>query len=288
MRSGIDIETPQLFIDALGKVLANAGRDPAFAAEALSLPSETYLAEQMDEVDPDSLHAARLAIRRDIARSLRVALLVTCEAAAPQGPYSPDAASAGKRALRNLALGYLMELDESSVRALCVQQFERADNMTDAMAALSFLANCDCPERTTALDAFYRKWKDEALVMDKWLGVQATSRLAGTLDEVKRLAAHPAFDIRNPNKVYALIRGFCANHVRFHAADGSGYAFAADRIIEIDALNHQVASRVARSFDRWRRFDAGRQQHARAALEHIAATSGLSKDVAEIVTRALG
>ncbi len=288
MRSGIDIETPQLFIDALGKVLANAGRDPAFAAEALSLPSETYLAEQMDEVDPDSLHAARLAIRRDIARSLRVALLVTCEAAAPQGPYSPDAASAGKRALRNLALGYLMELDESNIRALCVQQFERADNMTDAMAALSFLANCDCPERTTALDAFYRQWKDEALVMDKWLGVQATSRLAGTLDEVKRLAAHPAFDIRNPNKVYALIRGFCANHVRFHAADGSGYAFAADRIIEIDALNHQVASRVARSFDRWRRFDAGRRQHARAALEHIAATSGLSKDVAEIVTRALG
>jgi len=288
MRAGGDMATPRLFIDALGKVLVNAGRDPAFAAEALSLPGEAYLAEQMDEVDPDSLHAARMATRRDIAHSLRLALLVTCETAAPQGPYSPDAASAGRRALRNLALGYLMELDDAAVRVLCVRQFERADNMTDAMAALSFLANCDCPERVTALDAFHAKWKDEALVMDKWLGVQATSRLPGTLDEVKRLTTHPAFDIRNPNKVYALIRGFCANHVRFHAADGSGYAFAAERTIEIDALNHQVASRVARSFDRWRRFDAGRRQHARAALERIAATDGLSKDVAEIVTRALG
>ena len=292
LRAGNDIETPGLFIDAVGRVLADAGRDPAFAAEALSLPGEAYLAEQMDVVDPDSLHAARLATRRDIARALRVALLLVCDTAAPQGPYSPDAASAGRRALRNLALGYLMELEDPAdargIRALCVQQFERADNMTDAMAALSFLANCDCPERVTALDAFYAKWKDEPLVMDKWLGVQATSRLAGTLDEVKRLTAHPAFDIRNPNKVYALIRGFCANHVRFHAADGSGYAFAADRTIEIDALNHQVAARVARSFDRWKRFDANRQQHARAALERIQATAGLSKDVAEIVTRALG
>jgi aminopeptidase N len=123
--------------------------------------------------------------------------------------------------------------------------------------------------------------------VDKWLAVQAGSHLPGTLDEVKRLTAHPAFDIRNPNKVYALIRGFCANHARFHAADGMGYEFAADRIIELDALNPQVAARIARAFDRWRRFDAVRQAHARSALERIRGTGGLSRDTLEVVTKAL-
>ena len=209
------------------------------------------------------------------------------------GAYSPDAASAGRRALKNLALGYLVELGDADVRRMAQRQFSGADNMTDAMAALAALANCadetgaPCAEGREALAAFYERWKDEALVVDKWLAVQSTSRLPGTLDEVRRLTAHPAFDIRNPNKVYALIRAFCANHVHFHAADGSGYAFAADRIIELDALNPQVASRIARAFDRWKRFDTGRQAHARAALERIRDTAGLSRDVAEIVTRGL-
>ncbi len=134
----------------------------------------------------------------------------------------------------------------------------------------------------------YAKWKHEPLVVDKWLAVQATSRLPGTLAEVKRLTAHPAFDIRNPNKIYALIRAFtAANHVRFHAADGGGYAFAAQQITAIDKLNPQVAARVARCFDRWRKFDAARQALARRALEQIRDTEGLSRDVAEIVGKAL-
>jgi aminopeptidase N len=150
------------------------------------------------------------------------------------------------------------------------------------------LADFDCAERRQALEAFYARWRDEPLVIDKWLRVQAMSRLPGTLAEVKRLTAHPAFSIRNPNKVYALIGGFSqGNHVRFHAADGSGYAFLAEQVIALDALNPQVASRLARGFDRWKKFDAGRQAHARAALERIRATPGLSKDVAEIVTKAL-
>ena len=285
--NGHSVETPSQFIHAFGKVLVDAAGDPALAAEALALPSETYLAEQMNSVDPDALHAARLELRREIARRLRLGLLVAYDCHSISGPYSPDAASAGKRALRNLALAFLMETAGSDARALCLAQFERADNMTDAMAALTALANCDCPERAAALGAFYDKWKDEPLVVDKWLAVQATSRLPGTLDEVKLLLSHPAFDIRNPNKVYALIRGFCANHVRFHAADGAGYAFAAERIIELDALNPQVAARVTRAFDRWKRFDSQRQQHARTALEKISGTSGLSRDVAEIVGRAL-
>ena len=161
-------------------------------------------------------------------------------------------------------------------------------NMTDEIAALATLANLDLPEREAALADFYARWQTEALVIDKWFAVQATSRLPGTAAHVRALMQHPAFDLKNPNRVYALIRGFCgANPRHFHAADGSGYALAADVISELQAMNPQVASRIARSFDRWRQFDAGRQAHARAALERIAAVEGLAKDVAEVVGNAL-
>jgi aminopeptidase N len=160
--------------------------------------------------------------------------------------------------------------------------------MTDVMAALSALANLDLPERDTVLAAFYARWQNEALVVDKWLQVQATARLPGTVAQVRRLMAHPAFDLKNPNKVYALLRSFCAANPRhFHAPDGSGYQLAADAIIDLQAINPQVASRLARSFDRWRQFDSVRQAHARAALERIQACTGLAKDVAEVVGNAL-
>ncbi len=280
-------QTPQAFVQAFARVLAYAPRDPAFGAEALALPSEIYIAEQLEEVDPDAIHAVRNGLRRDLARALRGELLATYHAHAVPGPYSPDAQAAGRRSLRNLCLGYLMELADAEARALALGQFERADNMTDAMAALAALANCDCAERAQALDAFYAKWQHEPLVVDKWLAVQAGSRLPGTLTEVRKLLAHPAFEIHNPNKIYALIRSFCGNHVRFHAADGGGYAFLAEQVTAIDAFNPQVAARMARAFDRWRKFDAGRRQHASAALERIRDTRGLSKDVAEIVSKAL-
>ena len=286
-RRGRSPATPQAFVRAFARVLTDAPRDPAFGAEVLGLPAEIYIAEQLDEVDPDAIHAVRNALRRDLAQALKSELLATYRAHAVPGPYSPDAQAAGKRALRNLCLGYLLELDDAELRALAFAQFEGADNMTDAMAALAALANCDCAERARALDAFYAKWKHEPLVVDKWLAVQAGSRLPGTLAEVHKLLAHPAFDIHNPNKVYALIRSFCGNHVRFHAADGGGYAFLADQVIALDAFNPQVAARMARAFDRWRKFDAGRRQHASAALARIRDAQGLSKDVAEIVSKAL-
>jgi aminopeptidase N len=168
-----------------------------------------------------------------------------------------------------------------------MKQFEAADNMTDALAAFCLLANCDCPERARALDTFYNKWKTEPLVVDKWLAVQATTRLPSALADVKRLMTHPAFNIRNPNKVYALIGGFRGNQVHFHAADGSGYAFLAEQVIALDAINPQVAARMARGFDRWKKFDAGRQAYARAALERIRDAKDVSKGVLEIATRAL-
>jgi len=285
--AGVEPEFPDGFFHAFAKILSEAATDPAFAAEALSLPVETYLAEQLIEVDPDALHAARNALRRQIAERLKGELLLAYQAFATTGDYVPDADSSGQRALRNLCLSYLMVLGDEASFGLCVTQFESADNMTDKMAALSALANHDSEQTRIALSQFYDTWSGEPLVVDKWLAVQAASSLPGTLDNVKRLTEHAAFDIRNPNKVYALIRTFGANHVRFHAADGSGYAFLADQIIRLDPINPQIAARVARCFDRWRKFDEQRQTHARQALERIQALPGLSADTGEVVSRTL-
>ncbi|MGD9601415.1 MAG: aminopeptidase N [Gammaproteobacteria bacterium] len=276
------------FIAACRRVLADADRDPAFAAEALALPAATFIAEQMDVVDPDAILAARNALRRDLATRLRPELHAAYDAFRVAGPFAPSPEAAGRRALRNVCLGYLMELGDPALEALCFRQFETADNMTDTLAALTALVNTDCAQRQPALAAFHARWCDEPLVLDKWFTVQATSRLPGTLKEVEALLVHPSFELSNPNKVRALIGAFCqGNHAAFHAADGGGYRFAATQVIALDPLNPQVAARLARAFDRWRKFDAGRQAHARAALESIRATPGLSKDTTEVVTRAL-
>jgi len=272
----------EAFLGSLRSLLGLA--DHAFVAECLALPSETFLAEQMDVVDPDALHAARNALRLAVTRFLKDEFIRKYEALRISSSYSPDAASTGKRALRNLILGYLSDLDGP---ALALRQFREADNMTDTMAALSALSHLDCPEREQALDAFYARWQDEPLVVDKWLAVQAGSRLPGTLASVRSLIGHRAFDLKVPNKVYALIRTFSANHVRFHAGDGSGYIFLADQVLALDRLNPQVAARMARGFDRWKRFDENRRTRAREQLARIRDTRGISKDVAEIVSKAL-
>jgi aminopeptidase N len=285
--NGTPFEVPASFATAFTRVLADAAHDPAFTAEALALPSEAYVGEQMEQVDPDAIHAVRRSLRTGLAEALRGDLLATYQAFAIASPYNPDARSAGQRAIKNACLSYLTELEDEAVRALCLRQFETADNMTDAMAALTAIANAEWAQRPGCLERFYEKWQHEPLVVDKWLAVQAGSRLPHTLQDVHRLTAHPAFDLKNPNKVYALIRTFCGNQVRFHAADGAGYVFAADHILALDPLNPQVAARLARAFDRWKKFDAARQAHARAQLERIRGAQGLSKDTLEVVTKAL-
>jgi aminopeptidase N len=288
---------PAAYIAAVGRVLDDGiALDAALAAEALVLPAEQVLAEEVagrgQTIDPEAIHAARLALRRHLATQLRDKFEAVWLALAPSAPYAPEGAQVGRRALRNLCLAYLAESEaaylKASVMPRLLAQLDGADNMTDVIAALGTLANLDLPERETALAAFHERWRDEALVVDKWLQVQSTSRLPGTAQRVRELMRHPAFDIRNPNKVYALVRAFCGGNPRhFHAADGAGYHLAADVIIELQAMNPQVASRLARAFDRWRQFDAGRQDHARAALERIQACAELAKDVAEVVANAL-
>ncbi len=282
---------PPGYVDAMRALLDSAftaGGDPALVAEALALPSEVVLAEAIPgEIDPEAIHRARLALRRHLASELKESFLLAYDRLKITAPYSADARQAGARALRNACLAYLAEADEDH-HALAMAHFEEAENMTDSLAALTALAQFEGPEREAALAIFFTTWLDEALVVDKWLQVQATSRASDTGKRVRDLLRHPAFDIKNPNKVYALIRAFCAaNPLHFHAFDGSGYAFAADCIIELDALNPQVAARVARSFDRWRKLDPQRQALVHRELSRIQRREGLSKDVAEIVGKAL-
>ena len=289
---GMQPQWPASFAAAARRLLQTQGeRGAAFVAEALTLPGESTLAEMLEVVDPDALHAARNGLRRFLATELEGEFSGLYTGLTASEPYAPDSGQAGRRALRNLCLGYLLELDTPASRQLALAQFRLADNMTDQFAALAALANvvaADCPERDTALAEFYARWHDEALVVDKWLAVQATSRRPDTLATVKALTSHPAFDGANPNKIYALLRSFGANLARFNAADGSGYAFIAEHILELHERNPQVASRLARCFDRWKKFDGGRQAHARAALERIRDHECLSRDVLEIVSRALG
>jgi aminopeptidase N len=288
LRAGREMEIPQAFTEAVGRLLSDGSRDPAFAAECLQLPAENYLAECMAVADPDAIHGARLKFMRDIATKYRTRFEGAFRHFSVPGPYSPDAAAAGRRALRNTALAYVSTIDDATSRALAFLEYRRAENMTDAMAALTCLANCVGAERERALTMFYEKWKDEALVIDKWFRVQATSYLPGTLERVKNLTTHPAFDIKNPNRARALLHAFAMdNPLHFHAADGSGYRWVAEQLVALDRLNPQVAARLARTFDRWKKYDAGRQAHARKALESIANAQGLSGNVGEVVRRAL-
>ncbi|MDG4554882.1 MAG: aminopeptidase N [Candidatus Competibacter sp.] len=289
-RQGRAWTLPESFGGAFGQAL-ESGADPALLALVLTLPSEIYLAEQMEVVDVDGIHAARVFVQRALAQSVREVLLTTYETLHADGRsgYRADAEAIGRRALKNVCLEYLMQLEEDRPLDLCLKQFHEAGNMTDQLGALTLLANHDGPERATALAAFYERWRREALVVDKWLALQATSRLPGALEVVKALMAHEAFNLRNPNKVRALIGAFCqANPVHFHARDGSGYTFLADQVLALNAFNPQIAARLIAAFTRWRKFDPARQQGMRDRLERILAAPGLSPDVYEIAAKSLG
>jgi len=276
------------FVSALGGMLRDSSLDKAFKAEAMLLPSEEYLGNQMTKVDVVAIHQARENLRQDIAGELRDDLLALYHSNKVNRPYRPDPADAAQRKLKNGALSYLMTVDELSVRSLGVSQFETADNMTDSMAALACLVDLDCPEREAALRDFYERWQKDALVLDKWLSLQAMSSLPGTLSNVKALLDHPVFSIRNPNKVRALIGAFCAgNQLRFHGEDGAGYTFLADQVLTLDEINPQVAARLLAPMGQWRRFDDRRQSAMRSELSRILEKSGLSRDVYEIASKSM-
>jgi aminopeptidase N len=276
------------FINAFSKILESKMEDKAFQAFALSLPAESYLADFMPVIDPTAIHEARRFVMRTLAGALRQTLLAVYYTNQDTGPYRPDQEAVGRRSLKNTCLTYLMELNEPGVRKLCQEQFQTAGNMTDVVAALAALANTDCPERQQALDSFLQKWKDDQLVMDKWLSIQALSSLPETLSRVRTLMDHPAFNVRNPNKVRALIGAFTqGNSLRFHDPGGEGYVFLADSVLMLDPMNPQIAARLVSPFTLWKRYDEQRAQLMKAQLERIIRAPNLSKDVHEIVSKSL-
>ncbi len=276
------------FVAAMRKTLLDTSLDKALIAAALSLPSETYLGEFMPVIDPVALHEVRCFVRRRLAESLRDDLLQRYRENQNDGEYRVDAEAIGQRALKNICLSYLMELDDAELRAQCVKQFEAGHNMTDVMAALSCLVNSEGDERQAALVAFYSQWQEEPLVVDKWLSLQATSRLPGALKNVQALTLRPVFSIKNPNKVRALIGAFCAgNPAQFHALDGAGYAFLADTVIKLDKLNPQVAARMSNVLSQWRRYNEKRQGLMQEQMLRVLAEPDLSRDVYEVMSKSL-
>jgi aminopeptidase N len=284
---GARLDLDDLFVEAMRKILVDETLDPAFREQALLLPTESMIADQLDVVDPLAIHLARQFVRADIGARLRAELRAQYDANQTPGEYSPDAGSIGKRALKNLALAYLCAAPDDDSLALAQRQFDEATNMTDRVAALAALVHARAPAAGAALQRFYDEFQGEALVVDKWFAMQA---MAPTTDvnRVRDLMAHTAFTLRNPNRARSLVSTFCAgNPVGFHAPDGSGYAFWAEQVIALDALNPQVASRLARAMDRWRRYAPALQAHMKRALQQVAGQGKLSNDVREVISKAL-
>lgn len=285
----LDADTARPLIETARRTLADTALDPALRALALTLPAEGYLAEFVDPIEPEQLHAARQALRLTLSRALRPELEACYAQLTETGAYSPDAASAGRRRLRNLCLSYLIACEDQPAYQLALRQYEQAGNMTDSLAALQALVNSDCPQREAVLEDFYSRWQHDTLVVDKWLSLQATAARADTLERVQALTGHPAFSLSNPNKVYALLRAFAqGNPVGFHQASGAGYRFIGEQIRTLDGRNPQVASRLAAAFTDWRRYNPTRQAGMRTELEKMRDAAGVSRDLYEIAARSLG
>ncbi len=286
-REGVEMHVPEGLVEAFRIALEDPDSEPALTAEVLGLPSIEYLGDFMPLVDVDALHLARETLRASLGRSLQSELQSTYDRLHDAAPYQPTPQAIGRRSLKNRVLGYLAAAGGAPAGDLCYRQYSEQHNMTDVMAALSLLADGDHASREGALADFEQRWHADPLVMDKWFAVQAMSSRADTLDRVRELMGHPAFSIRNPNKVRALIGAFVgANPVRFHATDGSGYALVQEQVLALDPLNPQVAARLLRVLSRWQRYDADRQEKMRQVHEAVLAAK-VSKDVYEIAARSL-
>jgi aminopeptidase N len=290
LAKGGSVAEPAEFVRALGATLDDERLEPAFMALMLAPPSESDLAADIgSNVDPDLIHDARERLKASIGRSLSDRLERIWEEGGKDGrEYSPDAASMGRRALRHAALGLMAAADPAAGAARALGHFRDARHMTDTVGALGVLSDLDRPERLEALDAFYRSNAEDSLIVDKWLGLNAQVPLASTVERVRELTGHAAFDLKRPNRVRALIGTFAnANPVAFNRADGEGFRLLAEIVLSLDAFNPQVAARLATAFRSWRMLEPLRQQQARQALEQVAAEPKLSRDTSEIVTRCL-
>jgi aminopeptidase N len=263
--------------------------DSALLALALSFPNEPYLGEFMDIIDVDAIHEARKYLRTELAQKLQPEFEKTYLIFQQETAFKIDHESMGRRSLKNVCLGYLAELGSLEYRQLAQIQFRKNANMTDVAGALSVLTHLDCPERERAFSEFENRWRKNTVVMDKWFALQAISYLPNTLENVRNLTSHPAYDENNPNKIRALISAFSRfNQLRFHAADGSGYDFLAEQVLRLDPLNPQAAARLVSVFNNWKKFAETHKIKMNDQLQRIVKTPKLSGDVFEIVSKALG
>ena len=283
-------EAPEVnaeFIDALGDVADDDRLEPAFRAQVLQLPGEADIAREIGrDVDPDAIAAARNQFRSKIADRIGRRLATMVDRLSPDQPFSISADAAGRRALANAALGLMVANGDSDAIARVVTRFNDADNMTDRLGALAIMTSSLLDERLAALAAFYEHYRDDALVLDKWLMLEATVPTPETLDRVRALLDHPAFSSSNPNRVRALVGSFAGgNQTQFNRADGAGFTFLADFVRDLDRRNPQTAARLLVSFRSWRALEPGRRAHAEKTLNDLAATAGLSTDLRDIVVR---
>lgn len=278
--------------EAYRAVLQDESLDKAMVAYMLSLPSEAYLSELAEVVEVEAIHFGRLAVRKALAQALRNEFESIYRSYDHQQPYAATADAIAARSLKNISLGYLMLLNDESIIRLCEQQYRTANNMTDVMAALTQLVNSESDNAQQlaqiALADFYQKWLHESLVVNQWLSVQAMCVRPDTLAKVKALQSHAAYDAKNPNKIRALVAGFCVNNpVNFHALSGEGYEFLVDQIIQLNTQNPQIASRLLTPLTKWKKYGPQRQALMKAQLERIMAQPDLSKDVFEVVSKSL-
>jgi aminopeptidase N len=256
-------------------------------AEAVLLPSDSFIGDQMTVVDPEAIFRAREALRRDLGRSLEARWRAAYAETGSAGSYVYSPEAKGLRRLKSVSLGYIAASGAADAATLAFAQFETADNMTDRQGALTTLVSGDSRERIAALDIFYNRYSNNALVLDKWFSTQALSARDDTPAIVAELAGHRDFTLANPNRARALVGAFSVNQRAFNQASGEGYRFVADQLIALDKLNPQTAAKLIPPLGRWRRFDEGRAALMRAELERIVATPGLSKDMFEQASKSL-
>ncbi|HBP41566.1 MAG TPA: aminopeptidase N [Halomonas sp.] len=286
-RNGVEKVMDSRVVEAFRTLLTSAMSDKAVLAEMLTLPSEAYIAEQQPIVDVDAIHAAREFVRQSLAVALRDEFVAVYKANQSDEPYAPTPEQIAQRSLKNVALTYLMAIEDEAGITFCETQFAAEHNMTDVRLALTLLVHSDCDDiASPALKTFGEKWAHDPLVMDQWFTIQVSRPQPDVLERVQYLMQHPAFSIKNPNKVRALIGAFAQNRINFHRLDGKGYALLADVVIELNRLNPEIAARLVTPLTRWQRFDEERQQLMRDELVRIK-QEPLSSNVFEVVEKAL-
>jgi aminopeptidase N len=279
--------TARPLVSAYSDLLTHRPLKRALVAEMLVLPGEKYIGEMLERVDVHRVREVREALKLEIASSNEQQLQAHYRECRANGPYRLDADAMANRRLRNICLGYLLHLERAEYFDLCSQQFDQADNMTDQVACLQTVVHYRHPLRERIVTEFYQQWKDNALVVDKWFAMLGSSQLDDALEQIKPLFDHPAYSLTHPNRARSLLGAMIGNSSAFHQVDGAGYALAAHKILELDAINPQVAARLANPFVHWRKLIDGQDRLMKSQLESMLAHEGISNDLNELLTTSL-